>query len=343
MLSSNYFITLYFLLLLITCTAFAIPVDEQIASVAANNNNNPATDATDNANNSKTNPSPALADKNLPESEKQQNADKKDVSPSKKHETTDDTTPAEQKSPLVKIKNADDFCFFLPSEPNQEVAPTEDYGVAHCTSSDVIEGNKVFPDGFITKMHYNKTSTYVQVTGYLDSEKYGLLANDEGGQYDNHNKGKPIGAKCDGYPHFVNLVEPANQRFCIRCCEFKADCNTGRSQYGCINVIPGDYSDDELVKKVFGDVINQEEHMDSSPSLQHQVDALVELASQSTTDSKKMKAEWQMFIQQLMSTYPSEIDQLSRASQTTDWFTTVPQWWYFLTQLSVQIHNNEEE
>ena len=40
-------------------------------------------------------------------------------------------------------------------------------------------------------------------------------------QYDNHNKGKPIGAKCDGYPHFVNLVEPANQRFCIRCCEFK--------------------------------------------------------------------------------------------------------------------------
>ncbi|KAI9275950.1 hypothetical protein BDA99DRAFT_416864, partial [Phascolomyces articulosus] len=142
----------------------------------------------------------------------------------------------------VKIQGANDFCFFLPAEPNQEVAPTEDYGVAHCTSDSVIKGNKVFPSGFIQKTHYSKTSKYVQVTGYLDPAKYGLLPDDEGGQYDDHGKGKPIGAKCEGYNYFVNLLEPSNSRFCIRCCKSKSDCNTGRSQYGCINVIPGDYS-----------------------------------------------------------------------------------------------------
>ena len=79
--------------------------------------------------------------------------------------------------------------------------------------------------------------------------------------------------------------------------------------------------------------------MDSSPSLQEQVDALVKLASQSTTDRKKMEAEWEIFIQHLQSTYSSEIDMLTRASQTTNWFTNVSQWWYFLSRLSLQIHN----
>ncbi|KAI9496882.1 hypothetical protein BDB00DRAFT_732394, partial [Zychaea mexicana] len=147
-----------------------------------------------------------------------------------------------QQGPRVKIAGENDYCFFLPPQPNVEVAPTEDYGVAHCTSKSVVEGNEEFPKGFITKAHYSKTSNYTQVTGYMDPTKFGLLASDDGGQYDDHNKGKPIGAKCLGYNYFVNLVEPANKRFCIRCCDFKADCNTGRSQYGCINVVPGDYS-----------------------------------------------------------------------------------------------------
>ena len=220
MLNSSYFVTLYFLLLLIACTAFATPDAEKNSfaagnnaqqlstlpqqnglennaivsntspnAIAANNNNNDPT--TDHAGlNSgkrndvdgaapaiKNNPSPALADKNLPKpNEQQQNTGKEDDSPSAEQRS--------QQGPLVKIKDADDFCFFLPPQPNQEVAPTEDYGVAHCTSDNVVKGNKVFPDGFITKMHYNynKTSSYVQVTGYLDSEKYGLLANDDGGQ-----------------------------------------------------------------------------------------------------------------------------------------------------------------
>lgn len=43
-----------------------------------------------------------------------------------------------------------------------------------------------------------------------------------GPQYDNHGAGKPPGAQCAGYKYFVNLVEPADKRFCIRCCRSKA-------------------------------------------------------------------------------------------------------------------------
>ncbi|OAD66547.1 hypothetical protein PHYBLDRAFT_22465, partial [Phycomyces blakesleeanus NRRL 1555(-)] len=95
--------------------------------------------------------------------------------------------------------------------------------------------------GFITTAHYTSNDTYVQVTGFFDRTKYDLLETDGGGQYDAHGNHKPVGAMCKGYPHFVNLVEPSDNRFCIRCCENEDDCNTGRSEYGCLRVVPGDY------------------------------------------------------------------------------------------------------
>ena len=88
----------------------------------------------------------------------------------------------EMKNPLVKIASEDEFCFFLPPQPNVEVAPSEDWGVSYCTSESVIKGNKVFPEGFITKTHYFKNSRYTQVTGYMEPGKFGLIPTDEGGQ-----------------------------------------------------------------------------------------------------------------------------------------------------------------
>jgi hypothetical protein len=47
---------------------------------------------------------------------------------------------------------------------------------------------------------------------------------------------------CNGFKHFVNLIEPDVQLFCIRCCQDSSDCNLGKSQYGCEVIVPGDYS-----------------------------------------------------------------------------------------------------
>lgn len=84
--------------------------------------------------------------------------------------------------PTVKIVSANAFCFFLPPGPNKDVASHEDEGVPYCTKPSVVPGNKVFPKNFITVAHYAKTPNYVQVTGYLDPKKFGLIPDDQGGQ-----------------------------------------------------------------------------------------------------------------------------------------------------------------
>ncbi|KAI8139261.1 hypothetical protein BJV82DRAFT_522002 [Fennellomyces sp. T-0311] len=142
----------------------------------------------------------------------------------------------------IAIHSGDDFCLFLPPQPGLEVAPYEDIGKPFCSKQDGVPGAEAFPEGFITVAHYEKSETYEQVTGYFDRTKYGLLEDDGGGQYDNHGNGKPMGASCTGYSFFVSMIEPSDNRFCIRCCQNTADCPTGRSEYGCLRIIPGDYS-----------------------------------------------------------------------------------------------------
>lgn len=82
----------------------------------------------------------------------------------------------------VAIKSQTDFCLFLPPHPGNDVATTEDFGVLYCAKGAAgAPGAKTFPSGFITTAHYAKSSTYIQVTGYLDRTKYSLKASDEGG------------------------------------------------------------------------------------------------------------------------------------------------------------------
>ncbi|KAG0737318.1 hypothetical protein G6F57_011805 [Rhizopus arrhizus] len=146
--------------------------------------------------------------------------------------------------PLTTINSQKDFCIFLPPQPGLVVAVNENNGIPFCFNQDAVPNATVFPTDFITTAHYLKTSTYVQITGFFNRTKYDLQETDGGGQYDNHAKGKPVGAQCKGYNYFVNMIEPDLQRFCIRCCQDKDDCNTGRSGYGCLRIVTGDYTDD---------------------------------------------------------------------------------------------------
>lgn len=144
----------------------------------------------------------------------------------------------------VKVSE-DSLCIFMPEHPGEEIAHSEPTAIAFCNSTTAVSGAKQIPAGFIKSSHYLAGSgegKYVQYTGSIDPSKYSLKKNDGGGQYDNHGSGNPPGSTCEGYPYYVELIEPDIERFCIRCCHSYQDCNAGRSTYGCQRVVPGDFS-----------------------------------------------------------------------------------------------------
>ncbi|KAF9916196.1 hypothetical protein BX616_004365 [Lobosporangium transversale] len=120
------------------------------------------------------------------------------------------------------------------------IAENEDKAVAFCSKPMAEAPNAgILPKGFVKSLHLVCTRRYVQITGRIDRSKYGLSRKDAGGQYDIK---APVGAKCAGYPYFVELVEPDIQIYCMRCCRNKSDCPTHKSTKGCKAVISGDYS-----------------------------------------------------------------------------------------------------
>jgi hypothetical protein len=139
----------------------------------------------------------------------------------------------------IKVQSDSKFCFYLPPHRGGNIADSENNAVPACTDTSLASGSIQFPSGFIQSAHYVSTSGYVQVTGRIDRSKYGLKASDGGGQMDNLDLPK---GTCNGYKHFVNLVEPDANVYCIRCCKDSDDCNLGKSQDGCESVVPGNYS-----------------------------------------------------------------------------------------------------
>jgi hypothetical protein len=147
------------------------------------------------------------------------------------------------KGRTVAVHDSKDFCLLLP-RAHESVADGESDATAYCTKPQKdAPGAHTLAAGGIKSVHLKSSPKHwVQVTGKLVPSKLGLSSKDEGGQYDNHGKGAPPGASCAGWPHFVELVEPAESRYCIRCCESTSDCPTGRSTAGCPSLIPGNYN-----------------------------------------------------------------------------------------------------
>ncbi|KAF9968725.1 hypothetical protein BGZ70_009647 [Mortierella alpina] len=127
--------------------------------------------------------------------------------------------PKQVKGQTGVIISQSDFCLFLPPMYGGGISENEDRAVAFCTKP-LTNAPKagVLPRGFIKTAHFveNKAKGYVQVTGRMDGRKYGLSKKDGGGQYDIK---APRGARCHGYAHFVELVEPDSDIYCIRCCK----------------------------------------------------------------------------------------------------------------------------
>ncbi|KAI8069710.1 hypothetical protein BC940DRAFT_297408 [Gongronella butleri] len=143
---------------------------------------------------------------------------------------------------IAQVVDATDFCMFLPP-PGITGLPLSDNewdAVSYCMgNTPKATGAEKMPDGFVLSAHYVATDAYVQVTGQINPTKAGLLASDEGGQCD---VAAPQGSSCAGWQYYVNLIEPANNIYCMRCCNDQTNCNRGISQDGCARVVPGDYS-----------------------------------------------------------------------------------------------------
>ncbi|KAI9317281.1 hypothetical protein BX666DRAFT_1944126 [Dichotomocladium elegans] len=254
----------------------------------------------------------------------------------------------------VQLTSAQDFCMFFPPSPGMLVAPNEDNGIPFCSKAGRTKGAKAFPKGTITTAHYLKTSKYAQVTGYFDRTKYKLQMTDGGGQYDNHNKGKPVGATCKGYKYFVQMLEPDIERFCIRCCHSKVDCNTGRSEYGCLRVVPGDYQRTNTLDDVTPKAASKSSSKTSSASKKKKTSSTsrhsnvgfddVVVSSQSAFDAfhegtnaleeevnarvdlDVIKSDWNAFLTDLALRYPASADDLYRLETIANGFTTYEDW-----------------
>ncbi|KAG6856974.1 hypothetical protein H0H87_011363 [Tephrocybe sp. NHM501043] len=169
---------------------------------------------------------------------------------------TPDPTGDPSSSTIVHINSESDFSLILPNQPGgfeELIGEAEVDGVAYCsphTDSPGCDGN-MFSNSFIMAATYSESNdgAWIQVTGCMDPSKFHLDPNDAGGQFDVR---YPNGAQCTfgGYgASFIELVEPALGRFCIRCCASANDqinCNSHQDRMGCITAIPGTYDFPDL-------------------------------------------------------------------------------------------------
>ncbi|KAH7055026.1 hypothetical protein BKA57DRAFT_420392 [Linnemannia elongata] len=150
----------------------------------------------------------------------------------------------------VVVSSATRFCLFLPPNPcNGGIANNINSAVAFCKKPlaldpDPLASAKIFLDNFIQTAHFKTngvgSNRRVQVTGRIKREKYCLKPSDQGAQIDSSHQPS---ANCAGYPHFVQLVEPNENIYCIRCCRNPAHCPTNIGTEGCRTVISnGDYT-----------------------------------------------------------------------------------------------------
>ncbi|KAI8890598.1 hypothetical protein K501DRAFT_168591 [Backusella circina FSU 941] len=267
-------------------------------------------------------------------------------------------TKRDTMQPWTTVQSESSFCLFLPPGPGQEIAVTEDFGIPFCTTENLIENANILPEGFIRNAHFAETNDYIQVTGYFNRSKYSLSETDGGGQYDNHALGKPIGAQCKGYDYFVNLVEPDVERYCIRCCHNKEDCNTGKSGFGCLRVIDGDYtlpnatldfsnedvdSTYEYVAPIPLDDSLAQSYNSSIPALESLKAEVLVNSTNNATIMEHVHEKWDSLMDYLTGKDPKVDTQLEQLQTVASALTTVEQWKAYLGLTTDMLNQFQEK
>jgi len=157
-------------------------------------------------------------------------------------------TGPSQESTTVHIADPSNFAILLPRQgSHKSIADSEADAQSYCIGNG-CNGVPMLAQGFITAADVQSggsgSGRWIQVTGCINPSAMGLDANDQGGQYDVR---FPNGAQCSfgGYgKSFIEQVEPASRRFCLRCCSSENDqtnCNSHNDEAGCVTTIPGKY------------------------------------------------------------------------------------------------------
>ncbi|CAA7267491.1 unnamed protein product [Cyclocybe aegerita] len=155
---------------------------------------------------------------------------------------------------IVYVTDANLFCMIMPRNPNTNIGDSEVPGgmKTYCSPAgrySSLQGQ--LPPDFWSNVEFktgysSRGARFAQLTGCIRPEKLSRLnPNDPGGQYDSSGgaggQGNPQGSKCLGYNHYVELVEPADRRACIKCCDNFDDCPLHLDTSGCPAVIQGNY------------------------------------------------------------------------------------------------------
>ncbi|KAI0035155.1 hypothetical protein K488DRAFT_68653 [Vararia minispora EC-137] len=142
----------------------------------------------------------------------------------------------------------------VPKSPHTNIGDSEHPGgtTTWCSAKGhTSEAQGTIPNSFWTNVAYasgtgKNGKRYAQLTGCINPGTIDRLnPSDAGGQYDSNGGvggiGNPQHSTCANYGHYVEIIEPAGPRACIRCCEDVADCPTNMDTQGCPSVIPGNY------------------------------------------------------------------------------------------------------
>jgi len=152
----------------------------------------------------------------------------------------------------VFVASTTSYCMIVPRNPHTSIGASETTGgeQSYCSSpTDPSQGQ--IPSDFWSNVAFSNApgqngGRVAQLTGCIRPATLDRLdPTDFGGQYDSSGgddgTGNPAGSVCTGYNHYVELIEPAGSRACIKCCDDPADCPLQFDTTGCETVIPGNY------------------------------------------------------------------------------------------------------
>ncbi|EAU85245.1 hypothetical protein CC1G_10031 [Coprinopsis cinerea okayama7 len=155
---------------------------------------------------------------------------------------------------IVYITDAQKYCMIMPKNPHTNIGDSEYPGgmTTYCSPQGKYDPSQgTLPANVWSNVEFKtgrsaSGARFAQLTGCIRPELVDRLnVNDGGGQYDSSGgdgrHGNPAGSVCLGYNHYVELVEPADRRACIKCCDNYWDCPLDRDTSGCPAVIQGNY------------------------------------------------------------------------------------------------------
>ncbi|KIM71379.1 hypothetical protein PILCRDRAFT_830381 [Piloderma croceum F 1598] len=176
-------------------------------------------------------------------------------------------TPAEPHTleQRLGVNGPHDFCMLMPSSAHTTIVDSlQRYDKSDCTCFIVynllmselgtwsrfnpagtkLQAQMLMPSNFWSHVSFKSGSTvgkhFAQLTGCIRPNTLDhLVPSNLGGQYYYNHPGESI---CLGYKHYIEIVEPASRRACIKCCNDPTDCQPSSKVHPhCPTIIPGKY------------------------------------------------------------------------------------------------------